>query len=555
MKRLGIALAAFGLGVAFAPPVASAGGLEFPAPGTVSLGRGGASFARPGDPMALLYNPANLAGMQGIQLSLQTHLAFYDACFQREGTYQEYSAEPGMADRNNGNRIRRVDEDPTFIEASAFNAAGAYPDAQLPEVCNSGPPGIVPELILTWRAHRKVGIGIGFVAPAAVGHTVWGGDTTIGDRTYRGTVNGLPAPSRYGLVEEQLIVAFPTIGVGVNVHPRLRIGVAFGSGFGFFDFTNVTRAVQGEDFAGDIFTELSASDPFIPKITASVHAIPHDNLDISLTFSWTDTVRAEGDIKLTTGYYRETPVDELTIPGAVLEAPQPWQIALGIRYADRISPRTDNPDQVARLSRRVEDPMSNERFDIELNVVYERNSVVNEFGVTMPQCDMATGATCQTQADGSSAFVVNAAPFTPAPIPASLTLAHNWQDSLSVRLGGDYNVMPGLAAIRLGFSFESKGVEDGYEQLDFMPFMRFGAHIGLTMRLGFFDISLAYAHIQQVETTVSVQNGQITQVHAEETFADLQDRESVAGHGTIINAGRYRSNFDVVSLGLTYHFR
>ncbi len=162
MKRLGIALAAFGMGVAFAPPVASAGGLEFPAPGTVSLGRGGASFARPGDPMALLYNPANLAGMQGIQLSLQTHLAFYDACFQREGTYQEYSGEPGMADRNNGNRIRRVDEDPTFIEASAFNAAGAYPDAQLPEVCNSGPPGIVPELILTWRAHRKIGIGIGF---------------------------------------------------------------------------------------------------------------------------------------------------------------------------------------------------------------------------------------------------------------------------------------------------------------------------------------------------------------------------------------------------------
>lgn len=570
MKRFAFAALTVALSLSTASEVAHAGGLEFPAPGSVGLGRGGAVHARPGDPMALLYNPANLAGMQGIQLSLQSHVAFYEACFNREGTYQEYSAEPGAADLNEDGRIRRIDPELSFAEESAFNNAGEFPNAEHPNICNSGPPGIVPELILTWRPHKRFGLGIGLVAPAAVGHTIWGGNARVGDRTYVGTVDTaegrLPAGTRYGLIEEQLIIAFPTIGVGVNLHPRLRIGAAFGSGFGFFSFTNVTRASRYEDFANDILTELEASDPFIPRVTGSIHAIPHDNLDISVTFTWTQDVNAEGDVTLTSGYYRTNPVEDLRINGAQLNAPQPWQLALGIRYADRIAPRTDDPDQVSRLSRRVEDPMSNERWDIEFDFVYERNSNVGQFDVTMPDCNVAGGRR-RVYEDGTprelpdpgctsgGAYQIQAAPFVVAPIPPSLSLPHNWKDSYSFRLGGDYNIMPGLAAVRLGFTFETKGVEDGFEQLDFFPFMRFGAHVGLTMRLGFFDITLAYAHIHQVESVVAPANGQVIQIHAAQRFAELQGGESLTGYGTIINAGRYTSNFDVVSLGLTYHFR
>ena len=90
-KRLGLALAAVSSLLAFAPTPAHAGGLEFAGPGTTALGRGGAAYARPGDPMALWYNPANLADLQGIQLSLQTHLVMYEACHRREGTYGSYS--------------------------------------------------------------------------------------------------------------------------------------------------------------------------------------------------------------------------------------------------------------------------------------------------------------------------------------------------------------------------------------------------------------------------------------------------------------------------------
>ncbi|MEZ4248383.1 MAG: hypothetical protein R3B99_09105 [Polyangiales bacterium] len=569
-KRLGLALAAVSSLLAFAPTPAHAGGLEFAGPGTTALGRGGAAYARPGDPMALWYNPANLADLQGIQLSLQTHLVMYEACHRREGTYGSYS---GVA-ANDPTTMTELERFNTGIaadpgERSAFE--GMVPDGELPNVCNSAPPGIVPELVLSWRAHKRVGIGIGFVAPAAPSHVVYGETTRIGDQRYVGTVNGLPSPTRYNLIEQQLLAGWPTVGVGVNVHKRFRIGGAFGFGFALAEFDSIVRAIRGEEFAGDVRAQLSMKDMFVPRITVSAHAVPHDNLDVSFTFSWTDDVRASGDVTLTSGYYRAERLERLRISGATLDVPQPWQMALGIRYADRIVPRPESADEVAQLSRRVEDPMSNERFDVEVNVVYERNSNVDQYSVSMGNCaedryvaeDLGgsplTSSNCGGMtASGAIPFAIEADAFLSANLPENLVIPHNWKDSLSIRVGGDYNIMPGLAAIRLGFSFETKGIEDGFEQLDFLPFMRFGAHVGLTMRLGMFDVSLAYAHIHQFNTTVSLNDAGLKQINAEERLAELSpdpDDRPLAGPGTIINGGRFTSNFDVVSLGLTYHFR
>lgn len=519
-------------------PRAHAGGLEIPAPGTQALGRGGAFVARADDPMALYYNPANLADLSGIQLTLQSHLIFYNACFERTGTY--------------GGDARGDVRSSAFGSESAFGTLNTVGEMPLPRVCNSGPVGPTPELILTWRVLPQLGLSIGLVSPAAVGHTVWGEDTTRGGRTYRGTTNELPSPSRYNLVEEQLLIAFPTIGAGYSPHPRVRLGLAFGSGFGLFSFDTVTRAGRGEEFSGDVFSELSASDKFIPRITASVHVVPHDNLDVTLGFIWTDDVRAEGDLKLTTGYYRETPLEELTIPGVILEAPQPWQAYLGIRYADRITPRTRDANAASRVSGRVEDKMSNERWDIEVDIQYEYNSRVDAFVANLPRCD--GGPSCagdRWQILATDGFI--------APLPPDIILPHQWKDQLSLRIGGDYNIVPGLIAARLGFSYETRGVSEGFEQLDFLPFQRFGLHAGATVRLGNFDISIAYAHLFQSTVTVTEDEAQIRQVSAsarieEIACGDDPDCEPTTP-GTIINAGRYTSRYDLVSLGLTYHFQ
>ncbi|MAQ15189.1 MAG: hypothetical protein CMN30_10405 [Sandaracinus sp.] len=547
-------------------PVAFAGGVEFPSAGTRAVGRGGAAAARADDPMTLAFNPAGLARTPGIQLSLQTHLMFYSACFQRSGTYDAYAAP--MPDRATilaegglyrydlqaaGNTSRTPSVAPQ--DGSRFDSR-SLDGVALPEVCNSGPPGVVPNLILTARIAPKWGISFGIVAPAAVSHTRWGSGSD-------GLVNGLPSPARYNLLESQLLVAYPTVGVAYRPHPAISIGASFGWGVApQIDFTTITRAVRGEEFQNDIYTELSAQDWFIPRLNFSIHAVPHDNIDIVAGFMWQDDIRAEGDLTLTSGYYRSEPVDQLTIPTTQIDAPQPWQATLAFRYADRIKPRILDPDTESRLTGRVEDSMQNERWDIELDMVYEINRRVDEFTVSMPRC---TGDSCM-----GSLWAIEVDDGFTAGVPRSLVLPHQWQDQLSLRLGGDWNFLPGVGTARLGVSYETKGVKDGFEQLDFLPLQRFGIHAGITFRIAKrFDISVAYAHIFQSAVTVREDQASLHQPNASQRIGELAcqddpdcdatDRQNIqggaGGEGTLVNAGRYNSNLDIFSLGLTYHFR
>lgn len=569
-RKILVSLTVAALALLAAPEPAHAGGFGYAGAGAHALGRGGAYAARVDDPMALFYNPAALARASGMQLSLNVNLGFFNACFDRAGTYAEYDGTPGPGHDpgNTSSGFTSGDDTP-----SGFGADGTPADsfdqfgAEHPSVCNSGPVGLVPQLAYSWRITPELGIGIGLIAPPAVGHTRWGrpSDGTIraDDGALRNADGRVPSPGRYNLVEEQLIIAFPTIGVAYRPHPAFSFGVAFGSGFGIFDFTTITRPTGGEEFGLDILSELHAVDRFIPRITASVHVVPHDSIDITAGFMWQDDVSAEGHIDLTSGVYADPAdidpdgpgqfPDAVRLDNVTLDAPQPWQASFGIRYADRISPRADDPSEVSRLTHRVEDSMSNERWDIEFNFTYEMNSRVDQFQANLPA--------------GNTIFVQ---PFLDPEIPDTVVLPHAWKDQLSFSLGGDYNIMPGLASLSAGVSFETRGVETNtdcidaypseapgipegqsgggcnYVQLDFMPFQRVGLHGGINIRAGNLDVSLSYAHFFQETITVSTESAGLPQVVA---------GDPGRGDGTVINAGTYTSSFDVFAIGINYHLR
>lgn len=553
-----------------APESAHAGGFEYPGAGAHGLARGGAYAARVDDPMALLYNPAALARASGMQLSLNVNLGFFNACFDRAGTYGAYDGtpdpghDPGVGPPG-GDGLTPSRFGPDGLPDESFAQVGA----DNPRVCNTGPVGLVPELAFSWRILPELGIGIGLIAPPAVAHNRYGrsSDGTIRaqDGALRDSDGRVPSPGRYNLIEEQLIIAFPTIGVAYRPHPAISIGASFGWGFGIFDFTSITRPTRGEDFGLDILSELHGTDTFIPRVMGSVHVVPHDSIDIMAGFVWVDDVEAEGHVDLTSGIYADPAdidpdgpggfPDQVRLNDVTLEAPQPWQISFGIRYADRISPRADDPAEVSALTHRVEDSMANERWDIEFNLVYEMNSRIDQFQANLPPGNL-----------------INVQPFLVAAIPETVVLPHAWKDQLSFRLGGDYNIMPGMASLSAGFSFETRGVEtntqcidaypnpDGvpgipegqsgggcnYAQLDFMPFQRYGLHAGLNIRAGSLDVSLAYAHIFQETITVSTASAGLPQVVAADT--GLRD-------GTVINAGKFTSNFNVFAIGINYHLQ
>jgi long-chain fatty acid transport protein len=548
MGRRALALASLLTLTLGMPGLAHAGGFEFAAPGTRALGRGGAFMARADDPMALGYNPAALAFLPGYQLMLGSHLSFYDACVQRDGSY----------------------DDSGVSSSWAFESQFGAPDASdpnnwvnqpFPEVCREGYPGPSPQLVFSGHPLPWLGFAVGILAPSGVGNGRWGnadGTIEVDGRT-------LPTPTRYGLVEQDLLLFHPSIGVGVSPVDWISFGVTFQWGIGIVDFVNHTSAAAGaEDPADDVRTELNVTDPFVPAVIASVHLVPIDQLDVVFMARFSDSIDSSGTLRLTTGTYGTNMPGSLrptttTIEGTNLRAGQPWQFGLSVRYADRINERHRDPEQAEHVTGRIEDRMQNEVWDLELDVVYQLNSQVKDFVVTQPEGAAAT--VCEASGDPNNPCFSQ----FDAPLPRTLALPHGWNDQVSVRLGADWNVVPGMVALRAGAHFDTSGLNQRFQLQDFMPGMRLGLHAGATFRIERFDISVAYAHIFQFAETLEDPSYRLVAAQGMEGLCTgdqsydpdrpVSDRGCYPlGYGAVVNGGTYSASYNVVSVQARYHF-
>lgn len=570
--KLRVSLALIAL-VTLAPTAAHAGGFELAAPGTRSLGRGGAFMARADDPMALGYNPAALAFLPGYQLQLGSHLILYDACVQRSGTYGDSSPGSGVESRFG------------FADDPAFS------DRPFPEVCRGGAPGPSPQLVFAARPIEQLGFALGILAPSGVGSSSWGesdGTVTAED----GTV--LPTPVRYGGIDASLLLFHISAGVGFSPIPELSFGATFQWGISTVNFNTFTSAGSGpQDPAQDINTRLQVADYFVPAAVFSVHAVPIPQLDIVAMARISDGIDADGTLNLTTGFYG-TGMDGSYAPfgsaieGVNLRTAQPFQFGLSVRYSDQRNPDR-RPRAVSDHNRREElrgerppddegpwgqntvvDSMLTEVFDIELDFIYQFNDPVNDFVVTNPMG--ATVGICEPRpgedAAAAQARCMSEGANLTAGVPQTIPLAKGWRDQLIFRLGGDFNVLPGLLAIRGGVHFETSGVNQNYQTQDFIPGMRLGLHLGTTVRIERFDFSLAYAHVFQFTETITdaryrhtaalgggVDNGQCEGDGAYDPDRPVVDRGCYPmGIGSVINAGTYSASFNLLSLSMRYHF-
>lgn len=540
------------------PSIVYAGGLEYVAPGTRAIGRGGAFAARADDPTALRYNPAALAFLPSYQLSVDVNLAFYDACVQRSGGYDDsgvsstwfYETQFGIPDPADPN---------------------SYASMSFPRICRSGPPGPSPQVLMSMNLAEGLGIAFGILAPAGLGTSTFGN----GDGTF--TVDGqdLPSPVRYQVVDQAVTLFWPSLGVGYSPIPEVSFGATFMWGIALVDFTTMTNSgTFPEDPGNDARARLMVQDWFVPGAILSVHVRPIDQLDIVASARFSDAIDASGSIEVTTGVFGTAMPGSLrpspqTFQGAGLRAGQPWEFGLSIRYADRIRPRSRNPERVGRLTGRVEDPMQNENWDLELDVVYYLNSQVTDFVTRTPddRVGLCEGdRDCAT--DGFGGLEVRLPPIIP--------IAKGWQDQVSIRLGGDYNVLPGILALRGGASFETSGMNDFWQGPDFMPGMRLGLHLGATLRVERFDFSIAYSHIFQFDHTVTDENARLRHTSTtggNDSAATWTCRDAAgdpapydqnqpvvqrncypAGFGSVVNAGVYSAELNVLSATVRYHF-
>ena len=168
------------LALTLGAPSAQAGGFDMPGLGTRGLGRAGAWGVRSDSPLALHLNPANLARLDGINVEISLHLASLQSCFDRTGTPTRDGEVDDMGNPIEGNRAsesndRAGNPQPNNGNVTdAFGAPSGYADVEYPEICNGAGIFPIPQMGLSFRPHRRVGVGVGLIAPNNVGHRTFG---------------------------------------------------------------------------------------------------------------------------------------------------------------------------------------------------------------------------------------------------------------------------------------------------------------------------------------------------------------------------------------------
>jgi long-chain fatty acid transport protein len=547
-RRASLALLA-GVFASGVPAVAHATGVtEYPDNGSEQGMRGGAWVARASDPLAAFYNPAGLAG-QPTRLVFQANMPFQSTCFARQKAMNDQTQD-GVA------------------------MGQAYP-----KVCASNGMGIVPQLAMTFRVTDRIGIGF---APLL---TPSGGASNIQWPQFVSTVSPTtgkvvyePGPTRYLLTDADLIVITPTLGIGVEVVDRLRLGVSFEWGVASLSFTNAIAATANASpgaysTASDIQSVAKVHDYFIPGLTAGAIYSPSNSFDIAGWYKWSNPISAEGDVVTTGSYYNgqvaqgkspggsvtNTALSNCGIAGTPagtcgpndlkLTVQQPMEAKVGFRYH---MPRKDLP-----YDEHVRDPIAQDVFDIEADFTWANDSAFQALEARLPS-NMNIGT-----------LPVAVTPMLTQAAPSTADVPHNYHDVFGVRLGGDVNVIPDRWAIRGGGFFQSSALNAQYQNIDFPASTNFGLSIGTTYRLHLskekanaLELSLGYAHIFYLDETYNGPGG----IPATAGTPCLSPASQVGGslqcsNGSTIyrtqwavNLGTITNSINVLNVGLGYKF-
>lgn len=444
---------------------------EFPDNGSEQLGRGGAWVARASDPLATFFNPAGLAG-QDTKLTLQASAIVHHTCFTRVKAAGDTSTEP-LAPTGGG---------------------GVFP-----RVCNDVEVNPNPQIAGTLRLTDRVGLGFALLGPSAAGESNW-----------PDFVNDQASPNRYLLLRRHGILAFPTVGVGVEVVPGLRLGASFQWGFADLKLASASVALNVDSGTpvNDVRANLQLKDYFIPGGTFGALYSPSERLDFAAWYRVSDAVRARGDIGTAANYftpanakgdssrviYGDTLFEDCGTGNPALKTcgagnnasvtlAIPMEAKLGVRYH---APLAGGPSRKGHR-----DPMADDLFDAELNLTWANNSALDAIQVRFPN-DAKTGDA-----------ILPVAGIPGGGIPGNADQKRGYRDVIGVRVGGDYNVVRDRLALRGGGFFESSAQDKQYQNIDFAASSRFGLALGATFRVrtgaaanaGALDFMIGYGHV------------------------------------------------------------
>lgn len=452
----------FFLALALAAGEAWAAGLSIPDLGATAFGQGGAFVARPTDMEAIYYNPAGLAGQEGLRAQLDTRAVNHDITFQRLA-----------ADGTNPLRFEPVTNDGGLGTSLGLHAS------------------VAPLGGVSWQLQtRWMPITVALGGHPAAGYTGYQYIDPKDLRSCEAPPCAAPtpaeaaewarlAPQRYTSIAANSKVYTPVLAVAARATKWMDLGIALQSPVAFFDTRQAIYAftVPVEDMLYDAIFEIHAQDSFTPSaVFGASFELPFGLLaGLALQLPW--EFHAEGKVAV-------------EIPDNLKGEP------INAKVFGDAADLTITFPMVLRGGLRLVRPS----FEVELAGTYDRWSALEKI-VLDPK--------------GRIEFELLGKRYQLPKIEIEKYL----KDAGSVRLGAE--LKPGgvwkawdWLTVRLGLLRESSAVPLARQGLDMVHWQRWSLSAGLGLKYGRYAASLGYAHF--IQPVRKVRDSKVLQVVAVE---------------------------------------
>jgi long-chain fatty acid transport protein len=439
---------------------ASASGFYFGDNGAKAMMQGGAFTAQADDLTAIQYNPAGLAQLEGGSFLVDAQLLNHQVSFLRQ--------DPGFDPANPSTVVNTVDNSKSGIFFLPF-AAGSF-GFQV--------------------AGRTLTIGLGVYGPPSQGRYTFPAPNYTKEMGRYVESPKKNAPQRYTLVNNDILLLYPSLSAAYAIHPRFIVGASAQLVVSHFFFRQALSADPvnpqtqlGENPEFDAMVDVDVSGQVGFTGIFGLLARPTDWLSLGASLRPPVPVKANGSLRI--GLTQElqqiasvqngagescAPVDAQGNPTASpCQGSLQLTLPLELRFGVRVTPI--------------------ERLGINADFVYQGWNSVDQFLLTPKDVSLVLGGT----------------PTAVAPV----AIPKKWNGSFSGRLGASFDIIKYLT-VSAGFLFETSAAAPEYYAVDFAHPTRVMITGGVTGHLGPIDVMAGIAvtpNVQSVITQSEVRRG------------------------------------------------
>ncbi|HVZ75070.1 MAG TPA: outer membrane protein transport protein [Polyangia bacterium] len=365
-------------------------------------------------------------------------------------------------------------------------------------VSNAAPPFLAPAAVVSWGLSRvgplpALTFALGATGPAAIGKLSYPAAGT----------------QRYALVSSDTTIAYLSGAVAATLARWLDAGVTFQLVKGTATFTQAVWSgeVMGTDAAQDTVAHVDVTSGLIPTAVLGVTARPSPRVAIGVSYRPRFTFDAAGSLTTELPATARAVGAHQTGTSASFLLPMPDVIRAGVQ----VKPQA--------------------RWLVEGDVVVERWSTLDALRI------VPHGITIDSPNLGTS-----------KPLP-DIVLQKSFTDAFSVRVGGDYAVLPGRLTVRAGYLHETSAVPLASTSVDFPNWQRDAVSAGASFAIPRTPVTVDVAYAHHFLPTRTVTNSAIVQVVTPCLSPGCTDPAP-----TPVGNGRYEASLDILSLSLRLAF-